>query len=234
MKQIEYRTKDKTTWGPGPWQQEPDKAQWKDEATGLPCLIVRNHSGAWCGYVGLSEGHSFYGKSYSERVTPPASFADRKVDDRTPIIALFCEGAKEDGKVSLELAIDVHGGLTFSDFCGEHNRDAWEKWRSRRASWEKEARQYPIGDAARRLREWAKELDDYDAWVLKSQSVGICHLPEEGEPERVWWFGFDCSHAGDVSPGYDRSYNSYDESYRDIEYVKREVTNLAAQLAALR
>lgn len=45
------------TWGPGPWDGEPDRMQWSDEATGLPCLAVRNRLGAWCGYVGLPAGH---------------------------------------------------------------------------------------------------------------------------------------------------------------------------------
>lgn len=42
---------------PGPWDDEPDKVQWVDDATDLDCLAVRNHSGAWCGYVGLPPGH---------------------------------------------------------------------------------------------------------------------------------------------------------------------------------
>ena len=62
---------------------EPDKLQWEDKATGLPCLIHRNHGGALCGYVGVSKSHPYYEKNYNE------------VD------------------------VDVHGGLTFSDFCGE-------------------------------------------------------------------------------------------------------------------
>lgn len=32
----------------------------------------------------------------------------------------------------------------------------------------------------------------------------ICHVPAPGEPDHVWWFGFDCAHAGDVSPGLHR------------------------------
>lgn len=60
MKTIEYRTIDKSTWGPGPWQDEPDKKQWRDEATGLPCMILRPN-GTWCGYVGVSKGHPLYG-----------------------------------------------------------------------------------------------------------------------------------------------------------------------------
>lgn len=50
---------------PGPWQEEPDKAQWIDEATDLDCLIVRNHFGALCGYVGVLPGHPWHGLDWS-------------------------------------------------------------------------------------------------------------------------------------------------------------------------
>lgn len=66
METKEYRTHNKSKYGEGEWQQEPDKKQWKDEATGFPCLIVRNHFGALCGYVGVPEGHKFFGKNYNE------------------------------------------------------------------------------------------------------------------------------------------------------------------------
>jgi hypothetical protein len=90
METIEYRTVDKSKWGPGPWDGEPDKRQWQDKATGLPCLIVRNPGGALCGYVGLSEGHPLYGKDESD--------------------------CPHD--------IDVHGGLTFADFCADTNDES--------------------------------------------------------------------------------------------------------------
>lgn len=68
MKPIKYYTADKEAWGPGPWQQEPDKMQWTDRKTGLPCLIVRNSrtTGALCGYVGVSAGHPAYRKPYQD------------------------------------------------------------------------------------------------------------------------------------------------------------------------
>lgn len=48
-------------WPPGPWDGEPDKVQWPDLATNLPCLAVRQPaSGHWCGYVGVAEGHPMY------------------------------------------------------------------------------------------------------------------------------------------------------------------------------
>lgn len=60
----EYRTFDKSKWERGEWDQEPDKAEWRDEATKLPCLIVRNRMGALCGYVGVPPGHPWHGKHY--------------------------------------------------------------------------------------------------------------------------------------------------------------------------
>lgn len=49
----------------GPWDSEPDKIQWVDEATDLDCLIKRNHSGALCGYVGVPPSHPLHGWDYS-------------------------------------------------------------------------------------------------------------------------------------------------------------------------
>lgn len=48
----------------GPWRDEPDKAQWIDTVTDLDCLAVRNHVGAWCGYVGVQPGHKWHGVNY--------------------------------------------------------------------------------------------------------------------------------------------------------------------------
>lgn len=66
MQTLEYHTVDKSTWGAGPWQNEPDKMQFSDPVTGLPCLIVRNPGGALCGYVGVPTDHPYYGKKWSD------------------------------------------------------------------------------------------------------------------------------------------------------------------------
>jgi hypothetical protein len=55
---------DKATWGEGPWQSEPDRAEWRH--AGLPCLALRNQHGAWCGYVAVPPGHSLHGKPYDD------------------------------------------------------------------------------------------------------------------------------------------------------------------------
>ena len=56
----------------------------------------------------------------------------------------------------------------------------------------------------------------------------ILHVPEPGEPDDVWWLGFDCAHLGDhwqldEAPDLDRV-------YRDIPYVTNECEELAARL----
>jgi hypothetical protein len=57
---------DRSDWPSGPWDTEPDKVQWPDSDTGLPCLAVRNSSGAWCGYVGCPEDHPLHGMGYDD------------------------------------------------------------------------------------------------------------------------------------------------------------------------
>lgn len=152
METKEWRHVDKSKYERrGPWDREPDKIQWQDESTGLPCLIVRGPSGALCGYVGVAEGHKYYGKEYEN------------------------------------CPVDVHGGLTFSDFCQE------------------------------------------------DKEHGICHIPGPGQPDKVWWFGFDCAHSGDVTPAFRQLFPLWDrgDTYKDIDYVRAEVSKLAAQLAVL-
>ena len=147
-----WTTIDKSEWGDGPWQDEPDKAQW--DHAGFDCLIVRGPSGALCGYVGVPPTHPGYGKHYD----------DTEVFEDYP---------------------DVHGGLTFADDCAE--------------------------------------TDD--------ESQHICHT--DGLCEDVWWFGFDCAHAGDISPKYHKRFehlNCPDDIYRNFGYVKHQTEHLAEQL----
>lgn len=152
MNTIEYRTVDKSMWGDGPWQGEPDKRQWRDDATGLPCLIVRNHHGSLCGYVGIGSDHPFFGRDTDTL----------------------------DG-------LDVHGGVTFARECQEGK-----------------------------------------------QSESICHIPDAGEPDHMFWIGFDCSHAGDTCPATEDGLIFDREEYRDIDYVAGECRSLALQLEAVR
>jgi hypothetical protein len=64
----------------------------------------------------------------------------------------------------------------------------------------------------------------------KCQENGvICHVPEPGMPDDVWWLGFDCGHSGDYLPGLTFAYGD-ENDYKDVEYVRFEVISLADQL----
>lgn len=63
----------------------------------------------------------------------------------------------------------------------------------------------------------------------------ICHVPKPGEPDDLWWLGFDCAHAWDYCPrtaslGYAPR---YDEHYWTLAEVQEETNRLAEQLVAL-
>lgn len=211
MDTIEYRVIDKGDWARGAWDDEPDKRQWQDPATGLPCLINRGPSGALCGYVGVPDAHPLHGLSYDE-----------------------CWNAIEP---------HAHGGLTFASGCSDTGRERFNKMTAAIPARKKEASIYPRGDSANWLRDWLPSLDNFEAWQSRIQATSICHITGEGEPDNIWWFGFDCAHAGDFCPKYSARYGDknegYDndppwpaETYKTIRYVEREVARLAEQLAA--
>jgi hypothetical protein len=55
---------DKTTWGEGPWQHEPDKLQFKHMR--FDCELLRARAGHWCGYVDIPKPHIYHGKGYDD------------------------------------------------------------------------------------------------------------------------------------------------------------------------
>jgi hypothetical protein len=78
-----------------------------------------------------------------------------------------------------------------------------------------------------------------------TEADGICHVPEPGRSHDIWWFGFDTAHMGDLIP-YDLDARramgdaspllaNRDEwsTYKNFDYVKREVEHLASQLRDL-
>lgn len=70
--------------------------------------------------------------------------------------------------------------------------------------------------------------------------VAVCHVPEPGSPDDVWWLGFDCGHAFDLQPAWvarDPAVRDmairFRYEYRDVAYVRTQCEALASQLAAL-
>jgi hypothetical protein len=74
---------------------------------------------------------------------------------------------------------------------------------------------------------------NYDKLTLSAHG-GITHANsiEDSPMPDLWWIGFDCAHAFDLSPGLANAFTRYKPTgkYRDMEYVTRECTLLASQL----
>lgn len=84
-----------------------------------------------------------------------------------------------------------------------------------------------------------KRYDDVDADVHGGLTYAehcegnVCHVPAEGEPEHLFWLGFDCAHSGDRSHFATEHLDGafFRGVYRDVAYVRREVERLATQAA---
>lgn len=157
--------------------QEPNELAWVDEATGLKCCILRNHSDCYCGYVEIPEGHPLHGLDYNDPVPASLSTAAKAVHEAPvgkrgsiDILHAAVNSAYERG-LHAGFLFDVHGSVTYSG-------------------------------------------------TIKGEG---------------FWYGFDCSHAGDASPPWSKYARDYgDGIYRDLAYVQAECTSLAKQLAALK
>jgi hypothetical protein len=216
--EIEYsEIVDKSEWARGPWDTEPDKAQWQDRATGLPCLIVRSRIGALFGYVGVLPGHPLHGVEYGQ--CPQRCGED------------WCEHRPEE-------ILDAHGGIKFTEGRADISPEAWERWRAELLARDEEAKKYPHGEAAELLTAWREALENHDEWKQRVQQSRVCHIPGQGDTDDVWWFGFDCADMGDLCPqmstwGVPRLRTVLSETYKDVAFVKAECAKLAKQLRAL-
>lgn len=72
----------------------------------------------------------------------------------------------------------------------------------------------------------------------------ICHVAKPGEPDDVWWLGFDCAHHLDLGfwdladmggrpSRVDHPELGWVSSYRSVDYVRRETLKLAEQAKAV-
>lgn len=102
---------DKSQWGPGPWQSEPDNRTWVDAATRLPCAMVRAPvTGAWCGYVGLVPGHRAYRWAFEPKDP------ERRKGEKYREYMTRCWQARAQhttGYAIIDEFVRCHGGLTW-------------------------------------------------------------------------------------------------------------------------
>lgn len=254
---IELDFMDKSSWEPGEWHSEPDKVHWLDNETGLPCLIIRGSHGALNGYVGIPIYHPAYGLSYDgetqhEHDQRHKAFRQALANrDRTKSVfeGLSLENVPENriipGIGESILNIEVHGGLTFSGPTQEPTKEQWNKAKKMMPHQIAEAALFPNGDAAEWLKKWESLLvtDNYEKWAIavKEMSINTC-LNDDDE---IWWFGFDCAHAGDLCPKIESTLkmighqqiklpDDYTDKYRNLAYVEDECKLLAKQLKGLK
>lgn len=211
----------KAEWGPGLWHEEPDRLEWTT-AAGLPGLALRGPMGAWCGYAAVLPGHPLYDVWYGGCVNghkPPSKKTQLRRARRR---ARRAKGKAFPYQSLLRMA--KRGWPTRPD-CVEHKKDRKGRWRSRCKT--------PEGI-----------FDVHGGLTYAGRCAGeICHTPAPGEPDKVYWFGFDCAHAGDRMPaseaymakhlygpkGETRPIFEF-ETYKDLAYVQAEVEALARQL----
>lgn len=77
--------------------------------------------------------------------------------------------------------------------------------------------------------DWPWFGEDY--WDIEEIDVhgGLTHSGVlRGTDHTIYWIGFDCAHVGDLCPEMPRLWPY--STYRDIEFVKGQVTSLARQL----
>jgi hypothetical protein len=95
--------------------------------SGLTCEVTLTAMGHHCGYVAVPASHPWFGKVYSDRVRVPRDVLERPIsDENVGAITMFCASINVDldrSEVSIDLAIDVHGGLTYSG--KDKVRDLW-------------------------------------------------------------------------------------------------------------
>lgn len=75
------------------------------------------------------------------------------------------------------------------------------------------------------------------------EEQGICHVAGPGDPDPLYWLGFDCGHFDDIVPGMAARVpelypppldgDVFHATYKDLAYVKAETERLAIQLAGV-
>lgn len=191
-------------WDEGPWDTEPDEDQsWFDGPTGLRCLARRASSGNWCGYVGVPKTHPAHGLTY---------YLDADFDPEKREIPWT------------SLARNVPRFQRADAAMERLQREAYQR---KVAEWRAAQGRVPIQTMVNHL----------------TAHGGLTYSAAWPDIDReLWFFGFDCGHAWDLSPalraltrslpGYrDEPQIDRHETYRTLDYVRKQCASLALQLA---
>ena len=107
---------DKSGWGDGPWQDEPDRVEWTDGE--YVCLMLRHpFSGNWCGYVAVSPGHLWHEVDYSDihgaHVHGGLTYGDHCMIDTRPLRERVCHVTESEDRLWW-LGFDCHHAFDFA------------------------------------------------------------------------------------------------------------------------
>lgn len=187
----------KSYWGPGPWANEPDKLNWIDPETGLDCMIVRNRAGNLCGYVGVPESHPWFGVGYSGCINKhePKTFEQKKADAQKWFDKATKEHAERPTGVS-ESALEC-ARLVLKPFLDPAKYPTWVDMPRFEC--------LDYGRAEDQRCKAPQDLIEVHGGLTFADACHegghICHPKDGVAHEKVWWFGFDCGHYMDYSPG---------------------------------
>ena len=206
MPEISYHTIDKSNWGDGPWQNEPEKVQYFDDETGYPCLIKRvDHSGHLCGYVGIGPSHLLYKKSYKDLYD-----LDIKIHGGLTFSS-FCQDMSEETWEKFKLQLEKYRpkAKKYPEGDAANFIQKWQPVIDNYQIWKEKAQSEficHIPNPSEPDNIWwfgfdCAHVGDYSSMVI--QSLGF------------------------------KGYHSRKEIYRDINYVKQEIKSLALQLQKL-
>jgi len=115
------------------WEREPTDLRFTDDATGLPCAMIRHREmRTWCGYIGVLHTHPWHRLAYQTPVKAPSPLINRPVSiHELGAINVFCAAASakpEQGIWPIDVLVRCHGGITFSDVAYWENEDRASWW----------------------------------------------------------------------------------------------------------
>lgn len=98
---------------------------WITQAGLKACvLLVGDPVSHRCGYVAVPKGHPLFGKSYHEQLDliSQERASESTVGQKSPLLILTASVDGDEGQVrrSLDIVIDVHGGITYASEGGKY------------------------------------------------------------------------------------------------------------------
>jgi len=123
---------DKSSWGDGPWNDEPDRIEWRSGE--YVCLMLRNvRHGMWCGYVAVLPGHPWHGVEFGDidaDVHGGLTYSGHCMTDERPLRERVCHASHGDDDLWW-VGFDCHHAFDFAPAFVARERDLASRLRAR-------------------------------------------------------------------------------------------------------